>query len=112
MSDNGLGELERLTVGETLLIDRRRRNETQRVAAKRLGVTQFAYGRMERDLVPGVKKAGVLPLKAHERCLIYRRRSESTQTQVAKDLGCCRFWLNRMECGLVPCDALLWYWEQ
>ena len=111
MPDNGLGELERLTIGETLLIDRRRRDESQADAAKRLKLTHSMYGKWEREIVPGTR-AKVLPLKGHERCLLYRHRSNDTQEKVAKDLKFCRWWVNQMERGVVPCDDLICYWEQ
>lgn len=111
MSDNGLGELERLTPGETRLIDRRRRGEGQGAAAHRLGISHSMYGKWERDVV-SVEAVEVLPLQAHERCLLYRRRVGHTQEQVAQELGCCRWWLNQMERGVVACDELIHHWEQ
>lgn len=110
MPDKGLGELERLTAGERLLIDRRRRGDTQVAAANRHGVSPFIYGQMERD-VAEAPSINIGQLKPHERCLLYRRRAGFTQARVAKDLKCCRWWLNQMERGQVPCDTLLWYWE-
>lgn len=110
--DNGLGELERLTSGETLLIDRRRRGERQGAAAQRLGVTHSMYGKHERDVVELPPIEDLLPLKSYERCLLYRRRCEQTQEQVASELGVCRFWLNQMERGEVACDELISHWEQ
>ena len=110
MSDTGLGELERLSNCEQLLIDRRRRGETQPQAAKRLGTTPFMYGKWERAVVNGPSvKVGML--KPYERCLLYRRRAEKTQAEVAEHLERCRWWVNQMERGEVSCDTLLWYWE-
>ena len=111
MSENGLGDLERLTRAETLLIKRRRLSESQVAAAKRHAVSYTLYSKWERGLVDSPKEK-VLPLKDHERCLLYRRRASSTQADVAQDLRCCRYWLNQMERGEQPCDTLLWYWEQ
>jgi len=111
MPDNGLGELERLSGSETLLIKRRRLGEDQHSAAKRHGVSQSMYGKWERDEVDG-PEVNILPLRAHERCLLYRRRSGDTQEDVAAQMGCCRYWLNLLEKGDVPCDKLLWFWEQ
>lgn len=109
----GLGELEKLTAGELLLVDRRRRGETQRQAARRLGVSHSLYSLWERDLEqahqPPIPKLDLL--NSNERCLLYRRRSKVTQAKVAADLNVCRYWLNRMERGEVPCDALIGYWE-
>lgn len=111
MLDNGLGELERLTSGETLIIDRRRRGENQIEAARRLGVTSSMYGKMEREIVDRLR-AEVFPLAPHERCLIYRRRAGKRQEDVAAEMEICRWWFNQMERGDVKCDPLLWYWEQ
>lgn len=110
MPNKGLGELERLTRGERLLIARRSRGEGQKTAALRHGVKFSMYGKWERDTVKG-PSVRVGPLKAHERCLLYRRRSGKYQFEVAADLGFCRFWVNKMERGDAPCDDLLWYWE-
>lgn len=111
MPDNGLGELERLTAGEALLIDRRRRDESQLAAAGRLGVTHSMYGKFERDVVVSACPPKIKTLKVNERCLLYRRRVGKTQEAVAKGLKICRWWLNQQERGQVPCDELLWYWE-
>ncbi len=111
MSDKGLGQLEKLTIGERLLIDRRRRGETQREAALRNAIAPYTYGQWERDeeIGPEVK---VGSLETYERCLLYRRRSSVYQFQVANALKRSRFWINLMERGEAPCDELLWYWEQ
>lgn len=111
MPNTGLGELERLSNSECLLIDRRRRGENQHQAAQRLGTTPFMYGKWERDVVAG-PTTKVLQLRPHECCLLYRRRVGKTQADVAHDLMCCRWWVNQMERGVVSPDVLLWYWEQ
>lgn len=104
------GDLEKLTRGERLAIQRRRLGERQRVAAVRHGVPLSRYSRWERDLEHGPSvRIGVL--KVHEQCFIYRRRSGKTQAQIASDLGMCRYWLNRVELGLANCDDLVGYWE-
>ena len=105
-------ELGRLTTGEKLLLDRRRRGERQAEAAGRMKVTRVVYGRWERDRDPGAPKVLLGRLQPHERCLIYRRRAGLTQARVADDLGCCRWLINQMESGEAPCDTLAWYWEQ
>ena len=111
-SEEQLGEL---SPGERLLLDRRRRGESQVQAAARRGISHTAYGLMERDSEKGTRGVEVLEigeLKAHERCLLYRRRAGYTQARVAKELQVCRWWLNQMERGAVSCDLLVWYWEQ
>jgi transcriptional regulator with XRE-family HTH domain len=107
-----LRELEKLSKGERLLIQRRRRKQSQSEAAKRLGVSYSRYSQWERDLfMEGSPSVKVEPLKAHECCLLYRRRAKFTQERVAKDMGVCRWWLNQMERGAAPCDELIGYWE-
>lgn len=101
----------KLTNGERLAIDRRRRGERQRAAAQRHEVALSRYSRWERDMDPTAPKVRVGTLKPHERCYLYRRRTGKTQMEVAKDLGVCRYWLNRMELGEVDCTDLACYWE-
>lgn len=112
MSAEGTGELVRLTTGERLLVDRRRREETQGEAAARHGVGRAVYGRWERSNDRDVPAPKVGRLSPNERCLLYRRRADKTQAEVAKDLGCCRWAVNQMERNGGACDTLLWYWEQ
>lgn len=112
MSAKGIGQLGRLTGGERLLLDRRRRGELQSVAAARRGVTRIVYGNMERDRLPVKKPPVITGLKPHERCLLYRRRVGHTQREVAMNMGLCTWWVNLMERGRQNCDKLLWYWEQ
>ncbi len=110
MSEERLGQLGQLSRGERLLIDRRRRGETQGQAAERHNTTHFMYGKCERDVVdgPAIKIAA---LRVFECCLLYRRRAGFTQAQVAGELNRCRWWVNQMERGEMPCDELVWYWE-
>lgn len=111
MSNRGVGELGRLMAGERLLIDRRRRGETQAQAARRYFVSRARYGMWERgDEHPQPPRVG--RLASHERCFLYRRRVGETQLEVAEALGTCRWTINQMEHGIVKCDDLLWYWEQ
>lgn len=104
-------ELEKLTPAECLLIDRRRRNETQAQAAQRMNISQNRYSFWERglaqpDTYPKIKKLG-----DHEVCFLYRRRAGFTQIRVAKEIGCCKEWVKRMEQGNAPVGALIEYWE-
>lgn len=111
MPDKGLGELEALTRGEALLLDRRRRGETQVAAGRRWNVPHSRYSLWERDLADDAPTVKIDQVEPHERCLLYRRRAKFTQARVARELGVCRWWLNQMERGVVPCDDLIWYWE-
>ena len=112
MPPKRLGPLGLLSRGERLITDRRRRKETQTLAAKRHGTSEFIYGRWERDDDDdSISIRSVMPLRLHERCLLYRRRSGMSQGEVASQLGRSRWWLNQMERGLQPCKELLAYWE-
>jgi transcriptional regulator with XRE-family HTH domain len=100
-----------LTRGETLLLKRKRRRETQAQAAERYHVTAKLYGMWERGQREVPFRVMWAELKPHERCLIRRRRERITQAAMARQLGCSRWWLNRMEQGKAPADALVSYWE-
>ena len=112
MPPKRLGPLGRLSCGERLIIHRRRRKETQAVAAKRLGRSPFIYGRWERDDEGGPLTRSAGRLRMDERCLLYRRRAGTSQDEVARQLGRSRWWINQMERGIQPCDELLSYWEK
>lgn len=107
------GELGALTRGERLLVDRRRRGESQSAAAKRLKTNRRQYNNWELDKDGDVKPPTVAVgrLQAFERCLLMRRRAAYSQAKVAKQMKCSRFWLNQMEQGKVDCTALCGYWE-
>ncbi len=112
MPPKRLGPLGLLSRGERLITDRRRRKETQAVAAKRFNETPFIYGRWERDDDEGPSIRSVRPLRKYEQCLLYRRRAGTSQSEVARQLGRSRWWLNQMERGIQPCEELLCYWEK
>lgn len=107
------GELENLTGPERLLLDRRRREETQAQAAVRHEVSQTRYSRWERGLEPegSLPRPRVGRLRPYERCLLYRRRAGTSQAQVARDLERCKMWVRQMERGEVDCTELTSYWE-
>ena len=110
-----MAEIEKMSLGESLIIDRRRKEETQTQAAKRLGVSYSRYSLWERDILADNVPDIIVPLNSlqpFEDCFIYRRRAKITQAKVAQDLDCCRNWVNLMERGLAPVDTLKWYWEQ
>jgi len=112
-------ELGVLTIGERLLVDRRRRGHTQADAARRWGISQSRYSRWERELdTPTLEELPYLwaPAKGHqlrgnERCLLYRRRAGLTQLHIATELGRCKMWVRQMERGEVSFTELLDYWE-
>jgi DNA-binding XRE family transcriptional regulator len=78
----------KLSDGEKLAIDRRRRGLTQAAAGARLGVTQALYSMWESDKVP--YKRGAIPQitpDKYEKCFLQRRRLGLTQQRVAVHLG-------------------------
>lgn len=113
--DRDFGDLGELTPDEVLLVDRRRRGETQERAAERYGLTRFQYGQVElgrRALPEDREPPRVTGLAAHEACMLYRRRSGKTIGEIAGELGKSKYWVNSMELGKVKCDLLVWYWER
>ncbi len=101
-----------LTPAERILIDRRRRKETQHEAAKRYAVCLTTYTQWERGEVPCPHKPPLYQLRAHERCLIQRRRSQITQAEIADKLGRSRRWVTLMERGAVPSMELEEFWGE
>lgn len=100
-----------LTQGERLVIDRRRRNMTQRQAAKRHGMTLYRYRRCEMDeseAMPPIPAIG--RLKLYEELRVLRVREGATVHNVAEDMGISRWWVTQMEAGKAPCDRLAEYW--
>lgn len=101
-----------LTAGELLLVDRRRRGETQAQAARRLCVTDYEYRRWEDDATPAASRPRVLRgVKAHEECVVRRRRAGMQAGELARVLGLSRWWLTRMERGEIPCAPMLAFWH-
>lgn len=107
-------QIEALSVGERLLLSRRRRGETQQREAWRLGVTRQVYNLAERDHVAPsweVPEIAIDSLTGGERCLLYRRRLGLTQGDLARQRGMSRFWINRQERDKTDPSDLVCYWE-
>lgn len=103
-----------LTLGEALLIYRRRNKESQVAAARRIGLTRNDYGDLERDADGKSDKVSFPPigeLTLKEKCLILRRRSGLTQRDCAQKIGVSRFWYGLMETGKVPNSQLNDFWK-
>jgi len=102
-----------LTVGEKLILARRRAGLGQSVFAQRYNASRNRYGEWERDeeplpschKTPEIKDMSVL-----EECFILRRRAGLTQEQCAEEIGVSRFWYNQMEMGTAAAGELLKYW--
>ena len=103
-----------LSVGEHLLIWRRREGLTQDEAGNRLGISRNHYGEMERE--EGRKHTRELPyigeLYSHEKCFIMRRRSGWTIPMCADQAGVSRYWYNLMELGKASPERLVEYWAE
>ncbi len=104
-----------LTLGERILIWRRREKLTHGKACQYFGLSVTEYGRIERGMEPlplgAVPWSGPSGLSAGERCLIYRRRAGVLQDDVASDLGCYSTTVSEMERGIKDSQLLLAYWR-
>ncbi len=101
----------KLSLGERLLIHRRRNGWSQPEAAEDFAVSLYQYRAWEgnRGDVPGVVLGG---LHDYEVCYLLRVRSGKTITALAKELKVSRFWLGQMELGQAPDDRLTEYWSK
>jgi len=107
-------DLKRLTLGETLLISRRRSGLSQDEMARVNGITRNFYGEVERDQseYQGMNFCEVEPLEVNEKIMLCRRRSSMTQGEIAEQIGITRYWLNQMEVGTAPVSFdLVKFWE-
>ena len=100
-----------LSKAEKLLIERRRRCETQADAARRYGTPVAKYERWERSLEHCPFQFLSISPTDYEKCYIYRKRRNFSQAQVAKELGRSRYWVILMEQGIVPCQELNKFWS-
>lgn len=105
-----------LTYGERLLLQRRRRGQSQRQAASAYGVTRYRYRAWELD--DNGKETGPLPPRAplgrmhpHEACFILRRRKGLSVERLARRLRVTPEWLTQMEHGAAPVDRLARFWS-
>lgn len=101
-----------LTIGEKLLIWRRREGYTQRQAAAVLAMGITAYSQIERqDTKCHLNNMPHLgDLYSFEICFILRRRSGWTIPMCAEQAGVSRYWYNLMEQGKVSPDRMIEYW--
>lgn len=98
------------THGESLLLDRRRKNHTQVEAAVAHQVSVDVYRDWEADHGGDIPRMQLGQLKPHEICLILRRRAKLTQKQLAAKLGVTRLWVIQMENGEVATERLTSFW--
>lgn len=103
-----------LSLGEHLLIWRRREGLTQRGAGARFGLTRKAYGELEREegQAKSIEKPHLGELFSYEKCFIFRRRSGWTISACADQAGISRYWFNLMELGKASPERLVNYWAE
>lgn len=90
----------RITPGETLRIDRRRRGLSIPAEAERRGLTEREWRHLETDrTAPWFVLPLVMPLAQHEILYLRRTRAGISQTDLARTLGLSRFWLGEKERG-------------
>ncbi len=101
-----------LTIGERMLIVRKRRGLSQKQAAEQVNVSRATWSKWERDLVepPFGTMMGLAP-SPHELTMIQRRRKGMTQKDIAEEVGCSRYWVSQMETGQADSKVLEGYWE-
>lgn len=104
--------LGRLKKHERLVIDRRRREETQAQAAARYKVSLYAYRQWEENTnATGMPNVRVGRLAAYEACYMRRRRSGVRVKDLAIAMGLSRWWVIQMETGQATDVRLVEYWE-
>ena len=101
-----------LSRGERLLVDRRRRAESQVAAAERCGVSLYNYRQWETGDVRAPDEIPLGRLEPFERCVLTRRRDGRTMSSIASALGVCRWWLCQMERGEVDAGRLVSFWQE
>ena len=113
-------DLKGLTIGERLLIYRRRKRFTQEVMAVICRTNRNLYGKIERDeeeipynLRPYVPVPKITELSKTEAALLKRRRAGLTQEDAAIKFGegISRHWYGAKERGEAPNRDLLDYWD-
>lgn len=103
-----------LSIGEHLLIWRRRYGMTQPEAASFLAIGLNSYKKIERqDTKCRLTEMPYLgDLYSYEICFILRRRSGLTIPKCAEQAGISRYWYNLMEQGKASPETLIRYWTE
>lgn len=109
-------EIKGLTVGERLLIARRRRMLTQEAMAAIYRTNRNVYGAIERDQAAIPENLDIPVPEIHtltklEICFLQRRRAGKTQLDVSADLGISRHWVGMKERGEAPNSDLIDHWN-
>ena len=99
------------TNGERLLLERRRRRQSQRKAANRHGVTRYCYRQWEAGIDESGPRVPLQRLRPHEACFLLRRRAEIPLHKLARRMGISRWWLCQMEYGRESASRLVGFWN-
>ncbi len=101
----------KLSAGEKLLLDRRRRGETQRDAAEAYAVTLYQFRRWELGEGEGVPDVSLGDLEPHEICFIYRQRDGMSLEDLGAMINRTPCWISQIEKGDQPVDVVEHYWR-
>jgi len=97
---------------ERLIVDRRRRGENQKVAARRHGISLYRYRKWELGQDPELPAVAAGGARQYERLFITRMRAKHSLGRVADAIGMSRWWLCQIEHGKAPADRLEAYWRE
>ncbi len=97
--------------GERLLVDRRRRSESQVDAAARFDVSLYHYRGWETGIRRCPHELAIGLLESFEQCFIMRRRSGLRMGRIASKIGVSRWWVCQMERGEVDDRRLVSFWR-
>ena len=100
-----------LTLGERLLIERRRLDQNQTEAAKAYGVSEWTYRQCESDEYERIPAPPVGRIEPREACMLMRRRAGMQRTELAEKLKISCWWLTQMEHGSVSAERLVKFWS-
>lgn len=103
-----------LSSGERLFLDRWRRGQGQRAAAKEYGVGLYTYRLWEEDkeaVTTDFDPPAIGHMTEAEGYVIMRRRRGLGTIEAAEKIGVSRFWLREMEAGRAPIDRLREFWN-
>ena len=109
-------QLRDLTLGERLIVGRRRKDLSQTDAATRCRVSLFRFRKWEDDVEePKASALTKLPvsgaLKPGERCFLMRRRAGLSLKQVSTKTGITVNALSQIETGKHDAAELLRFWK-
>lgn len=100
--------------GEALEIMRRRRGETQREAATRLGLSTYAYRRLEAatERPADAPREPRCTLTPGERLRLVRVRAGLPLKDCAEAIGMSRFWIIKIEADRESPEKLEEFWAR